>query len=455
VHSVTAGYAGDVRRRWAALVMTALTGTLSACDATVDGGPERYDRALQRAIPRVEEATGLSFKSPPRYEVRSREQVQEFVRAQLASERARTTFAALDRVYKVLGLLPDSVMLGTVLERALSEQVVGYYDPKTKLLYVVDSTSTQMLDIVMTHELTHALQDQYLNIDSIQNAVDDGDRQSAAGAIIEGQGVYAQLRATIGETALRMGGWERTKLAMRDAQEGSPQFGSVPMIVRESLLFPYVTGADFVFRFTARRPGENVLADLPLSTRQVLNDGAYFGSGDTTLSPADRKQPVRVQLPAPSRGRVAYENNFGELGTRLMLYEYEKREVLAARAATGLAGDRYQLVEVPGGDALVWASVWDNTVEAAEFVDQFALWLKRRYPEASTRDPQDAALRRWRIAPSKIGWVEAPREMRVEVVTRGARPMVLIVDAPVGQSEGLVDAGRVVTADSSSAGVNE
>jgi hypothetical protein len=425
------------------VVVAGVLCTVSACDTAMDSGPERYDRAMERAIPLAEQATGLTFKSPPQYEVRTRAQVQTFVRAQIASERAARTFAALDRVYKILGLLPDSLTLSAVLEGALSEQVVGYYDPKTKVLYVVDSTSNQMLDIVMTHELTHALQDQYLNIDSIQNAVDDADRQSAAAAVIEGQGVYAQLRATIGETALRMGGWERTKLAMRDAQEGSPQFGSAPMIVRESLLFPYVTGADFVFRFTARRPGDNVLADLPLSTRQVLNDGAYFGPDDTPLSAEQRPQPVRVQLPTPARGRVAYENSFGELGARLTLYEYEKREVLAARAAKGMTGDRYQLVEVPGGDALIWASAWDNTVEAVEFVDLFTVWLKRRYPEASTRDPQDAAIRRWRIAPSKIGWVKAPRELRVEVLTQGAHPVVLIVDAPAGQSEGLVTLGRI------------
>ena len=50
----------------------------------------------------------------------------------------------------------------------LTEQVVGYYDPATKVLYVVDGAEPAMVNVTVTHELVHALQDQYLNLDSIQ-----------------------------------------------------------------------------------------------------------------------------------------------------------------------------------------------------------------------------------------------------------------------------------------------
>ena len=298
----------------------------------------------------------------------------------------RRLLAGQERVYKRLGLVPDSVDVGTLLRALLEEQIIGYYDPATKVLYVVDDVKPELLEVTITHELVHALQDQYVNIDSIQRGTDNADRQVAAQAILEGQAVYAQLRASLGETGMRLGGWERARIAMRDAQDGMPIFASAPMVLRESLLFPYTGGADFMHRFTLRRPDDDVLADLPVSTRQLLNDAAYFGPEEAPLAPAARDVPVRVTLPAPARGTVAFSNVFGEFETRLILFQFVNNEVQAGRAAQGVLGDRYALIDLPEGDALVWASVWDSTVEAAQFVDAFTAWLKKRYPGIGTRD---------------------------------------------------------------------
>jgi hypothetical protein len=435
-----------LRRSLASTLAVASWLFAAGCESAPEVGDGPYARLLGRAIPKVEQATGLTFKSTPVLATRSKDEVREFLLRQLTSERAASQLGAQERIYKILGLIPQEMDLGEMLRRLLEEQIVGYYDPATKTLYVVDGVKPELLEVTVTHELVHALQDQYVNIDSIQAQTGDADRQLAAQAILEGQAVYAQLRASLGETGMRMGGWERARQAMRDGQEGMPIFSNAPMVVRESLLFPYTGGADFVHRFTLRRTGDDVLTDMPVSSRQLLSDAAYFGRGDSAVGPADRDYPSTVTLPAPTKGRVVASNTFGEFETRLIMFEYIPNELAAGRAAQGVDGDRWALVELPQGDALVWASVWDNAVEAAEFVDQFTEWLRKRHPRIGSRDALDAKTRTW-YAPPDTAKGRLARSVIVHVETRGARPLVVITDAPYGHATGLVDPARITIDD--------
>lgn len=417
----------------AALLLASATG----CGDRKPKGEGPYADLVADAVPKIERELGLTFKTPPKLETRSKDEVRTFVMKQLTSERAKTQINGQQRAYRILGLVPDTVDLGGLLQRLLEEQIIGYYDPATKVLYVVDGAPKALLQQTVTHELVHALQDQYVKIDSIQAQTDNGDRQGSAQAILEGQAVWTQLLVdpNAGPMLKMPGGWDRIRDVIRDGQTGMPIFSSAPRVVREGLLFPYVGGADFVRRFAEKRPIREILTDLPVSTRQILNDDAYF-----TASPAERNVPTVVSLPAPSAGTVVYENSFGEFESRLVLVQHLKDEVLARRAAGGIDGDRYAVIQTPQGDALAWASVWDSSVDAADFMDLLADATRRRYEMARQSVPEGATTRRLEVPAGKS---RGARTVTLSVEQREGKPVVFFMDTPAGIGTTLIDKARL------------
>lgn len=419
------------RPNFVALLLT-LAPFVAACgDRTSSGGP--YASIVDRAIPKIEAQTGLTYKTPPRIEGRSKEEVREFVMKQLSSERARAQIAGQQSAYRILGLAPDTLDITALLQRLLEEQIVGYYDPVTKVLYVVEGAPKALLEQTVTHELVHALQDQYVRIDSIQAAVDDADRQTAAQAVLEGQAVYEQLRMdqNSGPLLKMPGGWDRIRDVIRDGQGGMPVFASAPRAIRESLLFPYLGGADFVRRFVNTRHANELLTDLPVSTKQILNDSAFFGSS--------RDLPTVLTLPASSTGTTTYSNTFGEFETRLILVQHLKDDALARRAASGIDGDRYAIVRTNSGEALVWSSVWDSAIDAADFFDLITDAIRRRYERAAPTFPAGETTRRLDIPRTDK---RAARTVVVHLSQIGSRSVVTVTDAPAGSGT-IIDPARI------------
>src|SRR3712207_7180185 len=123
------------------------------------------------------------------------------------------------------------------------------------------------------------------------------DRALAAQAVIEGQATYEQMMSMVGgegNIAARLpGGWDQVRQMIREARNEMPVFATAPTIIQEVLIFPYLSGAEFVRRFKERRPGESPLNHLPLSTEQVLETPAFFGPRPDV--------PTRVALPPPDR----------------------------------------------------------------------------------------------------------------------------------------------------------
>jgi len=163
---------------------------------------------------------------------------------------------------------------------------------------------------------------------------------------------------------------------------------------------------------------------MPVSTEQLLHPERYFTTRD---------DPTKVILPPPLLGTVDYENNLGEFETRILLFEYLKDQASAVRGAAGWDGDRYMLIKTPRGDAIAWVSVWDSSIDAAEFFDLLDVSLIKRHGG--------------RITPFGRGTTRTygagGRRIQLSISDVGGRPVVLFADAPAGVSPNLIDLKKV------------
>ena len=334
----------------------------------------------------------------------------------------------MERSYKAFGLIPANMDVRRFMLDLLSEQVAGYYDPKAKTLYVVEGGDEAITAVTLSHELVHALQDQHFNLDSLMHSRDDNDRLTTGQSIVEGQATLEQLGAMIGSdnaiTSLP-GGWDRVRQMIREMQGSMPVFASAPTIFQETLIFPYLTGAEFMRRFKQERKGESPFTRLPTSTEQLLHPELYFTTRD---------DPTTVVLPEPLAGTVDYQNNLGEFETRILLFEFLKDQGSAVRGAAGWDGDRYALIRTPHGDAIVWVSVWDNSIDAAEFFDLLDVSMIKR---------SGGAIRPGAASGTTRTYAVRNRRVLLQISEIGGRPVVLYTDAPGGVSPRLIDLSKV------------
>lgn len=365
-------------------VLLALTVFTSACRGQ-GAAQSHVDPALvalaDTLIPRLEVLSGLKKLRPVEFAEQSKQKLRGYIEQRLAEEMPPRELEGVRQTYIALGLIPDSLDMKKLLLDLYQEQVAGYYDPKTDKFYVVKGTPVSLLRPVLAHELVHALQDQHQNLDSLIARSRGNDRQSAAQAAIEGQATIVMFAVLAEEASGRpivpaalpdISAQLRPALDAQNSQ--FPVFRNAPRIFRETMVFPYVGGARFVQQLWNSRSDLAFAAPLgtllPQSTEQVLHAPERF------LVTRDAPTEIRFD----NKANVLYENTLGELETGIVLSEYLKLD--SDSAASGWDGDRYQVLDVGGKKALVWASVWDDAGSA----DRFA----QRYREVAAKRPNRA-----------------------------------------------------------------
>ncbi len=432
---MTAGPRVRVARR----ALLAAVAAAWACSR--EAAPRTAVEQAAALAPEIEQAVGLRFRTPPRIERRTRADVHEIVAATLATPDARAELAAQQTAYRRLGLIPDTLDLAALVGRTLDEQVAGYYDPRSKTLYLVDGIDSATTAQTLRHELVHALQDQHLNLDSVLTHPRDADADAAAHAALEGQAMWVQLGGGHDLASRLPGGWDRVRQDIRANADRSPQLSTAPLVVREGLFFPYLSGAELARQAAAAGRFDSLALRLPTSTRQVLHPEVYL-----TPRMADQSSTaprlVRVTLPAPRTGTVTVGNTLGEFDTRLFLYQHTSDLGGAARAAAGLAGDRWAAVRTGGGDAFVWLTVWDSGVDAAEFFQGAGDAVAKRYEGARADSTAGGGGGVGSTKTFTTAARDGGRVVRVRALDVQGRPAVLYVDAPSAADLDVVDAAR-------------
>ena len=243
--------------------------------------------ATQEVLKETSEVRQLSILRPVRSSAQSRAEIERMIMKNLNEETTPAQIHAIEVTWKKMGLAPPDFQYRALIIRLLTEQVAGYYDPKTREFHLADWIDLDAQRSIMAHELTHALQDQHFNLRRFEHwPKGDSDAELAAHALIEGDAMLAMslyvLKDPLRALALLK--------SLGTASMSSVEFEKAPRAVRESLLFPYQEGLAWT-NALYRRGGWNEVSQaftsLPQSTEQIMHPEKYFA----------HEAPVRVTLP--------------------------------------------------------------------------------------------------------------------------------------------------------------
>jgi hypothetical protein len=346
------------------IINTLLGGLLGFKDVT---GPE-----LQTE---VAEVGGVPFRSDVPLRYLTRAELSRYLKEVLDDQYPPAQARADQRTLVAFGLLDPGTDLRAVRARLLEENVAGFYDerPGKKQLYAVseDRRLTPTNQLILSHELRHALQDQYANVhDALPASVGDfDDRRVALLSLLEGDATLVMERFLL----RRLPGMEEGDLS--GLSMPTPAVPGAPRVLADQLVLPYVVGRDFARAVWQRGGWEAMKAAWsrpPESSEQVLHPDKFFA----------REAPLRVDVAyQPAGASLVNEGVLGEMLTRTLLGEGSDA------AAAGWGGDRFRVWDVGGKSLLVWRSVWDSPMDLAEFKQALLGRLAAERMPAGERGP--------------------------------------------------------------------
>ena len=235
----------------------------------------------------------LAIRSKVKRRLTTRAEVEEYVQEKLKNDEDAKRMQRGEIVLKKFGLLDHDFQLGPFLVSLLKEQIAGYYDSKTKTVNLLDWIAPEQQKSVLAHELTHALQDQHVDLEKWEskivnnlphNTVEDNqhiavdEEDTARDAALEGQAMAVfldyELKPT-GRTLLTAGEEIEDQIELMGDAAGSPVLARAPLLLQQSLLFPYKDGLKFEIAILKDRGTERAFAGVldqpPNTSYEIMN----------------------------------------------------------------------------------------------------------------------------------------------------------------------------------------
>jgi hypothetical protein len=207
--------------------------------------------------------TGLPIKSDVKRQMTTRGEVEKYLVEKFSDDEDAKRMQRSEIVLKKFGLLDRDFDLKPFLLILLKEQIEAYYDPKTKTVNMLDWIAVDEQKPVLAHELTHALQDQHLDLDKWSDQTpsevshtgpEDSDHlakdefDTAREAVTEGQAtlvMFDELLKPKGMSIIKNPEIVDTIKQDMASSENSPVMARAPLLLSESMLFPYREGLSF------------------------------------------------------------------------------------------------------------------------------------------------------------------------------------------------------------------
>ena len=292
--------------------------------------PKEWDSRVTDIVAFDEKERGLTYKHPVEIQFMSEEDFKADVTTSSndLSQDDRQRIDDATASFRALGLIDGSVDLFKQENDLSGGGTLAYYSSKTKTVRVRGTEITPALRVTLAHELTHALQDQYFDLDASANKLTTDGQKSAFRAVVEGDAVRVQ-NAYIDA----MSETDRAAYTTEDQATGATTgYDKAPPILVANFTAPYTVGPPFVGALKAKGGNTAVDAALrnpPASEAALLDLFTYLNANSVT--------PVAVPSLDASESRVT-DGDFGATTWYLMLAQ--RLDVHdALKAVDGWAGD--------------------------------------------------------------------------------------------------------------------
>jgi hypothetical protein len=351
--------------------------------------PPESARHFQDLLEAAEKYRGLKARQPIPAGTLAEAELRRKMSESVGEDLTPGQIKAIEIGAKAFGLIPENLDLTSYLPELLTSQVAGFYDPERHYLALVrrdgggpaqespkdraeDTRDPE--DVIIVHELTHALQDQHFDLKTFERVDPLSDASTARAALAEGDATLTMMSYMAGKNVETVPGMAEAMTSMfadpalmagADVP-GGDLLSRAPAWIRDSLLFSYVHG--FAFCLDVRRAGGQKLLDLaftsdpPRSSEQILHPAKWHGRRDDP-----------IVLPWPDLSDVlsgwtkVSEGETGEATLQTLLREKSRDRRQAEAAAAGWGGDRFAVYEKAGRRLLVWWTEWDSDADAREF----------------------------------------------------------------------------------------
>ena len=328
--------------------------------------------------------TGLPILSPVKKQVVSREEVKQYLIESLHNDYSPEELHLEEASLKAFGLVPRDFDLQKFMVDFYTEQAAGFYDPRRKTMFIADWIPPDMQKMVLSHELTHALQDQSFDLEAYLHAVrGNSDATGAREAVVEGYATAAMLQESLGSVDLGAipSLTSLMEPVLQQQIEQYPRFSTAPFFFRFEAMFPYLQGLGFIQQNLKGRSWKDLSALFtkpPSETREIFDPAVYLES----------RPLANVALPQPpALARIPdlhflAGNSLGEIGYYELIGQFISEDE-AKQLVPGWRADRFLLFEniKKNNYAIVVRSRWDSAEAALSFFRDYHAILAKKYPD--------------------------------------------------------------------------
>ena len=383
---------------------------------TKDQAKELF-RSVDEILSFVSTDTKLPIEHSVKRKLISRDEVNRYLKTKFDEDEGTKRMERSEIVLKKFGLLDRDFQLRPFLVSLLTEQIAGFYDNKTKTVNLLDWIQPDEQKPVLAHELTHALQDQKINLTkwsdvalnaTSKNVQDDNrhlqvdEAETARDAVAEGQAMAVFVDYSLRPTGRTLKNSpelaERWKNQVADTS-GSPIMARAPLMLQQSLLFPYSEGLNFEQAVLIKAGTEaafaGTLTNPPSSSYEIMEPAAYLAHAPV---PVLRLPDIR---PLIDPEYTPYDIGvMGELDVRILTELFGGREIAVALAPEWDGGVYYAAQrksavtaaekESTASIALLYYSQWKNADSARSFMRVYAEQIPRKYSNVVRRGKDEA-----------------------------------------------------------------